>query len=106
MKTPRLPSAVYQILTLSFIGLFPLCLTAQETEPNNSPGQANLFPVNSSLTAAINAVGDEDWFALTLPEEGILKVRSAGVDINDYYITLYDSDGTSVLSNKEVFPLG
>ncbi|MFA7138876.1 MAG: T9SS type A sorting domain-containing protein [Bacteroidales bacterium] len=106
MKTPLLQSAVYQILTLSFIGLFPLFLTAQETEPNNSPAQANLFPVNSSLTAAINAVGDEDWFALTLPEEGTLKVRSTGVDINDYYITLYDSNGTSVLSTKEVYPLG
>lgn len=79
---------------------------AQETEPNNDPNQANVFALNTSLNAEISVVNDEDWFKITTPEEGILKVVSTGITINDFYIKLYDMDGTTILDNANVYPLG
>lgn len=79
---------------------------SQETEPNNTVDQANYFTLNGTLTAAIGVAGDQDWFKVTIPEEGVLKFISHGITNNDYYLNLYDVDGVTNLMWIEVYPLG
>ncbi|MCF6356683.1 MAG: hypothetical protein L3J54_02655, partial [Draconibacterium sp.] len=94
------------ILTTLAIFLFSFNLLAQESEPNNTAANANTFDVNSSLSANIGTGGDIDWYKITIPEEGSLKIISTSSDCNDYYIKLVDVNAERQLLITEVYPLG
>ncbi|MDP2236051.1 MAG: T9SS type A sorting domain-containing protein [Bacteroidales bacterium] len=98
------------VVRISFLLCLNLVISsmtwAQETEPNNNPSQANVFALNTSLNAEIGVLNDEDWFKITTPEEGVLKVVSSGITLNDFYITLYDVNGTTLFVSANVYPLG
>ncbi len=94
------------ILTTLAIFLFSFNLLAQESEPNNTAANANTFDVNSSLSANIGTGGDIDWYKITIPEEGSLKIISTSSDCNDYYINLVDVNAERQLLITEVYPLG
>ncbi len=94
------------LITLIFF-LISFNLHAQESEPNNTATNANTFALNTSLTANIGIDGDVlDWFKITIPEEGTLKIISTSPDIGDYYIKLLDVDTERQLMYTEVYPLG
>ncbi|MBN2772947.1 MAG: hypothetical protein JXR31_01770, partial [Prolixibacteraceae bacterium] len=111
MKDERIFNPENPILKVVVIFLFiiysSLNLFAQENEPNNIAANANDFGLNSSITANIGTGGDAiDWFKISIPEEGTLKVISTSSECNDYYMKLVDVNTESQLSLAEVYPLG
>lgn len=79
---------------------------AQETEPNDTPAQANPIGLNITITASITPAGDVDWYKVTLPQEGTLRIIGQGITNNDFYIAIFDVNGTSQMAETEVYPLG
>jgi len=71
-----------------------------ETEPNNTPAQANPINVNGSDSGTLSDVNDNvDWRKVTLPSDGKLVVATlavAGLEIDNY---IYDQDGVSMLAS-------
>ncbi|MBN2773879.1 MAG: PKD domain-containing protein, partial [Prolixibacteraceae bacterium] len=86
-------------------------LLPNDAEPNNTAEEAIEFPMNSDTTGRINYVyntvaDNVDWYKITIPEEGTLKVISTSPDCGDYYIKLVDVNKESLLSRAEIYPLG
>lgn len=99
-------TGTYTLRNKYFAALLP-----NDQEPNNTYQSAQLVQINGNITGRlnygnINDFDTEDWFKVTIPEEGTLKFKSNSPDNNDFYIKLYDIDGTSILSQTEVYPLG
>ena len=95
----------------SLTNVFIPAILTNDLEPNNTFEQAQEFIMNSETTGRLNYVYDDvadasDWFTITIPEEGTLKVISTSPDNNDYYIKLFNVDGTTMLQTSEVYPLG
>src|SRR5687767_30350 len=60
-------------------------------------------------TGAIEAAGDEDWFAieLTAGESYLIQVLGAtngGGDLADPFLTVYDAAGTAIAQNDDLVP--
>ena len=52
-------------------------------------------------TGALNFVGDDDWFELTLDEAQTLQINLTGVSLSDPFLYVYDSSGTLVTANDD-----
>lgn len=81
---------------------------AWETEPNNASGTANPLPLDAD--PALNgfvAAGDFDWWAITVPEAGLLTVDAAtgplGLADAELTVAVVASDGTTELSSVTGF---
>ena len=46
-----------------------------ETEPNESPAQANILPVNTWMSGKIEKISDQDWYQVTIPQKGISSIE-------------------------------
>ncbi|NQU87089.1 MAG: hypothetical protein HQ541_15135, partial [Mariniphaga sp.] len=107
MKCRKIIQSQHVVLRLLLI-LFVLFFTsfnlfAQENEPNNTAANANNFGLNSTITAYIGTDNDAfDWFSITIPEEGSLKVKSTSAENDYYYINLIDVDAERILSSATV----
>ena len=106
MKTQGLKRVESILASLALLLSAGFTALSQETEPNNTVDQANYFQINSTLTAAIGVQGDQDWFKVTIPEEGTLKFLSHGITNNDYYLNLIDVDGITNIYWVNVYPVG
>src|SRR5664279_3315235 len=88
---------------------------ANDLEPNGSAATAVTLPVNSGKTGHVgfyynNLRDTADWYKVTTTSDGLLRVylttaRSSVYSSNtlDVNMTLYDNNGTTQLSNVEVF---
>lgn len=90
-----------------------LCITAfadsfQETESNNYIGSANIFSIGDTIVGS-SQDEDIDFFAFTAPKSGIYKFStdssyftdsSSDWYWNDFYINLFDSNGTEIDNTK------
>lgn len=59
-------------------------------EPNNKLEKATTFPLNSSLAITIYPDGDRDFFALNIPEDGLLSlILDKGIYTQNFSFNLY-----------------
>ncbi|MEO8861262.1 MAG: T9SS type A sorting domain-containing protein [Ginsengibacter sp.] len=96
----KLSSLLALVLLVSFTSVQAQVM---ETEPNNTPGTANIIPLNGSASGAISPVGDVDWYQLTTTGDGQLNItlnNTGNQDLKD--ITLYDNDGVTSLKGVSV----
>jgi hypothetical protein len=67
------------IVLFSFIFIIASYAAAvTEVEPNNSPERANPINIGDSVTGKINYGDGSDYFKLTLPQSGIVRVNISG----------------------------
>jgi hypothetical protein len=70
-----------------------------DTEPNDSPAQANVLAPNGTSSGSLNSNTDGvDWWKVTLPSDGALIVSTlsdAALEIDNY---MYDQDGKAYLA--------
>ncbi len=66
-----------------------------ETEPNDTLGQANSLPCGTALQAAVNPIGDIDWFQVVVPARSTLTVRTFNC-AGDTTMFLRDAAGTEI----------
>jgi hypothetical protein len=71
---------------------------ATDDHPNSSPG-FSLNP-NASLAGAIEHLGDVDYFTITLPTSGSIKLNTTGT--LDTYGQLFDATGTQLAFNNDL----
>jgi len=94
MKTPK----------WAFLFLVFFCMLSSafaETEPNNTWETANLIAVGSSTSGSLGLAGDnEDWYKITLPNDGQLKVWGDMDPTLDLSIEIYDINGTSYIGDR------
>lgn len=65
-----------------------------DNEPNNSPLQASSLSPNSTILCSIGEGSDyEDWYKITLPSEGELKVWAEVENDMDVSIDFFDKSG-------------
>ncbi|MEZ4440886.1 MAG: DVUA0089 family protein [Polyangiaceae bacterium] len=80
-----------------------------ETEPNDTAGTANPYNSAGTWNAQIGPVGDQDYVAFTIPAGPVSWTVTAGTHAwgdpgtctMDTIITLYDTDGTTVLTSND-----
>jgi hypothetical protein len=91
----------FLLLVLSTFLLGVNIVNATETEPNNTPAQANILPLNGSNSGAINPAGDVDWFKVTTTSDGLLTITLSNFGpggtpwVNGY---LFDNNGVTQLN--------
>lgn len=71
-----------------------------KVEPNDTPETATPYVIGTVATAAIDPSGDVDWYAITVPANGWLRVETSnlagGCDtISDTQITVFSSTTAS-----------
>ncbi|MBL7922954.1 MAG: pre-peptidase C-terminal domain-containing protein [Bacteroidia bacterium] len=82
---------------------------AGDPEPNNLPGQATPFPVNSSLTGHIayrNIGGSHDvndYYQLVTTQDGNIQISLTNTNNSYTYIYLYDQDGSTQLGSAAAY---
>ncbi|MBX7109555.1 MAG: T9SS type A sorting domain-containing protein [Chitinophagales bacterium] len=69
-----------------------------ETEPNDTKSQASKINLNSSATGAINPAADGDWWKVATNKDGILSLSLTSISGTYIWVSLYDNDGTSLLT--------
>ncbi len=76
--------------------LFGLCfqVAKSETEPNDSPAQANVFTLGSTQTGSISFSDYQDWYLLNLPQSGTLALPISFTGSGWMWIRLYDAETT------------
>jgi hypothetical protein len=91
------------LVFLSFANILHAQVT--ETEPNNTPAQANILPLNNIGKGAINPAGDVDWYKVTTTSDGQL---SLSINHNSAYISLYfyDNNGVTLLNHTDYIGSG
>ena len=79
-----------------------------ESEPNNTPGTADVVPITAdpTIVSASMGYGDTDYFTFTLPSRsGVFfdtESREAGLStILDTRLTLFGADGTSFIAQND-----
>ena len=79
-----------------------------ESEPNNTPGTANVVPITAdpTIVSATMGYGDTDYFTFTLASRsGVFfdtESREAGLStILDTRLTLFGADGTSFIAQND-----
>ncbi|MEP7106902.1 MAG: T9SS type A sorting domain-containing protein [Ferruginibacter sp.] len=97
----------YIQLPALFISLFlsATVLQAQvvETEPDNTPAQANTFAINGNASGALNVAGDVDWYKITTTADGQINItfdNTGNQDIKS--VALYDNDGITSINSGGV----
>ena len=88
--------------------VFTPALFDSDQEPNDTYETAQTVPADTTFTGRINYIYNnlrdhDDWFAVTMPQNGGLKLTTASPDCNDYYIRLLDTDGTTLIAQDEVY---
>jgi len=78
---------------------FPSGQKAIETEPNNSPAQANTLTLGGSNSGVISPAGDEDWWKITTTGDGKLSVSLTPLSGVHTWLFLYDNNGTTQLNS-------
>ncbi len=73
---------------------------ATETEPNNTPAQANVLPLNGSNSGIINPAGDVDFYKVTTNADGQLNITLTPLSGKYMWIYLYDNDGVTLLTSN------
>ena len=98
---------------LHFLALFILLFSissltvfaASETEDNGSLESANALSLNTTVTGAISSEDDEDWYKVTLSQDGALTIQFTHEDLKDSYkfwnVYLMDSNGLTVAGDDE-----
>lgn len=69
-------------------------LPADIYEPNNSAAEAKVAPLGKQVNAALNATNDIDWFTITVPYDGNLRIdwqRDTSSPTTSLRMTLYDA---------------
>jgi len=90
---------VYSLLIIALLSALQYSYAA-ETEPNNTPAQANVLALNGSNSGKINTAGDIDWWSVTTTADGKLNITltPAGKKL---WIYLYDNNGTTLLASHD-----
>lgn len=91
--------------TLSLIGFIFIFNSAKanETEPNNTPAQANVLALNGSENGALSPAGDVDWYKVTTTADGKLNITLNNTGNQDLkVVSLYDTLGTILLNSSRV----
>ena len=85
-----------KVLLLAFLSFFVLLFNvanAAETEPNNTPAQANVLTLNGSNTGSLPSNTDVDWYKITTNADGAIALTLT-VSNNQYArFELYDTLG-------------
>ena len=89
----------------NFYAHFGAQLPVAETEPNGSQGTATVTTPCLALSAAIDPVGDVDWYRFTLaaPQTLLCEIRCASPS-DDSTLTLRDGAGSLVEFNDDASP--
>lgn len=78
--------------------------TTPESEPNDTPAQANAMGFGRMISGSIGVAADEDYFAFDAPADKVLEFEvfasRAGSSL-DPVIVLYGSDGTTMLAYND-----
>jgi hypothetical protein len=93
MQTLSLPKFFFVIISLFFLSTNILNAQVSETEPNNTPAQANTLPLNGYGTGIINPAGDVDWWKVKTNADGLLSVTLTPLSGRNTYVYLYDTAG-------------
>ncbi len=84
-------------LILSTVGQSRAYGQSSESEPNDTPQQANPVVCGDVLNGSISPVGDSDYFVLALPATTDLQIYTA-VTAGDSVIELYADDGSTLIT--------
>lgn len=76
--------------------IFIQAAKANESEPNNTPGQADVLALNGANNGKISTTCDIDWWKVTTTANGKLNITLSGVSTY-VYVYLYDNDATTEL---------
>ncbi|MBV6440952.1 MAG: hypothetical protein EPGJADBJ_02628 [Saprospiraceae bacterium] len=63
-----------KIVFLLIVSFFTAQALKSETEPNDSPAQANILALNGAQSGTLSGADVNDWFLLSLPQGGILTL--------------------------------
>ena len=74
---------------------------AAETEPNNTPVNANTLALNGSNTGAVNPGGDLDWWKVTTSADGKLNVTLQGLAGRYMSLHIYDNNGITEFTYQD-----
>ena len=79
---------------------------ANDKEPNNSTATALILAPNTAVTGHIgyyynNLRDTTDWYKITLAGNGSIKLTLSPVNGTSTWLTLYDNNGTTVLSSNQ-----
>lgn len=102
-KVERVAKTVFAGLTMAlcvaaFSPAAPVeAATLQESEPNETPAEANQLPLNTWMRGVSQVYGDEDWYQFVIPQSGVSQVQLAlgednPDDDSEWYVTLLDED--------------
>ncbi len=58
--------------------------TLQESEPNDTPAQANQLPLNTWLRGCSEESGDQDWYQFMIPQGGLTQIELGRTEDNAY----------------------
>ena len=97
-----LKSLLKFLLAASLFFAFQKVNAQDETEPNNTAATANTLLLNDSIHGSIIS-GDVDWYTVTTNSDGLLRLRLSALNGADFYVTLYDGDGTTALGTTESY---
>ncbi len=86
-------------LVMSTVGLSSAHGQSSESEPNDTPQQANPVVCGDVVNGSISPVGDTDYFVLILPATTDLQIYTATP--GDTVIELYASDGSSLITSDD-----
>jgi len=89
---------IYLLSVFLFSILFSSIVFA-ETEPNNTPEEANIIALNGTQTGTLSSSDNQDWFKFTLITEGAITfnaVTDGTLQVNN--LKIYDQNGTSVIA--------
>ena len=56
----------------------------QESEPNNTPAEANQLSLNTWMKGVSQVSRDEDWYQLTIPQQGASQLELGQGEDNPY----------------------
>lgn len=74
--------------------------TAAETEPNNTPAQANTLALNGNNSGAISTTTDIDWFKVTTNADGQLNINFTVSNGIYMWCEIFDNNGTTSLKRE------
>ncbi len=88
------------IFTLTLIAsiLLSSIAKATETEPNDTPANANTLTSNGTDSGAINPTGDADWWKVTTTADGRLSLKLKNTGDGSLSLSLYDTAGVILLN--------
>jgi len=98
MKHTNLLMVLALVLSLMLTFIFTPLRVYAETEPNDTPGQANTLPlgVTGDTNASLSSSSDVDWFKLTVIQDHTYVFETYNVSpYLDTRMALYDTDGST-----------